>query len=330
MSDNSPPEIIYLKNKMGKVKNLGKGVFILIFVVVATFMAANFFTFTIDTNEVGVVTQFGAYNRTAEPGWHFKMPIFEVVNKVPIKNVMKQEFGFRTIRADVRTEYNKGRREMEQSFMLTGDLNVVDVEWIVQYKISDPVNYLFNVRDVEDSIRDLSESTMRQIVGDREVNEILTSGKEQIQYAAQKLLQKGLSEYKAGIDIQTVRIQAVNPPNPVKPSFNEVNAANQESDQLINEAWKAYNRVIPEAKGKANKLIAEAEGYATKRINQAKGDVERFLSLEKEFSRSPEVTKKRMYLEAMKEILPQAGSVYVVDPELKSIVPFLQISGGSK
>lgn len=329
MSQNLPPELVLIKNKVNQMKKF-KRFLPIIYLFIIGAIGVYVFTFTVDTNQEAIVTRFGAYNRTVGAGLNYIIPIFEKEHKVSTKAVMKLEFGFKTLRADVRSEYGRGRREAEQSFMLTGDLNVVDVEWIVQYKINNPREYLFNIRNVESTIKDLSESTMRQIVGDREVNEVLTSGKENIQYEAQKLLQNALSSYKSGIKIQTVKIQEVNPPQAVKPSFNEVNAANQESDQLINEAWKAYNRVIPEAKGKANKMIAEAEGYATKRINEARGNVERFISLEKEFSRSPQVTKKRMYLEAMQEILPKAGSVYVVDPQLKSIVPLLQVKGDSK
>lgn len=284
------------------------------------------FFFSIDPEEDGVVLKFGEYHRTVGPGLHLKFPIgIEKVMKVRTRSILKEEFGFQTSRADVRTQYNDSRSFDGESLMLTGDLNVADVEWIIQYKISSARDYLFNVREIRTNLRDLSEAVMRQVVGDLEVNEVLTYGRLEIEEAARSQLQQVLDEYKTGIQIVTVKLQDVNPPEAVKPSFNEVNAAKQEADQLINEAWKAYNKVIPEAKGKASQTIAVAEGYAIEQLNRAKGDTSRFSLLEEEFSKAPQITQKRIYLESMQEILSGVEKVYIMDSQ--AIVPFMEMKG---
>jgi len=244
-----------------------------------------------------------------------------------IPAILKQEFGFATVKADIRTQYDRHNqaRYDKQSIMLTGDLNVADVEWIVQYQIADPKDYLFMVRNVEGTIRDLSEATMRQVVGDREVAEVLTYGRLAIEEEARELLQKTLDTYKTGVKIVTIKLQDVNPPEPVKPSFNEVNAAKQEADQHVNEAWKTYNTVIPEARGKAEQTIARANGYAIALTNHAKGDASRFINLQAEYKKAQRVTRKRLYLEAIQDAVGNVDQVYVIDPALKSLVPLLNV-----
>lgn len=330
MNGQTPPELIILKNKFNEFKNkLNKIPYLIVPAIIVVIILFTMF-FQVQPEEDAVVQRFGKYVRTAGPGLHFKLPIgMEKVTKVKTRIVLKQEFGFSTVRAGIQTEYDRSDRRQyrDESTMLTGDLNVADVEWIVQYKISDPKAYLFNTRRPGRIIRDISEAVMRQIVGDKKVTEVLTYGRMSIEEAARDNLQKILDLYKTGIHIVTVKLQDVNPPEAVKPSFNEVNAAKQESDQLVNEAWKAYNKVIPEARGKAGRTIANAEGYAIERINNAKGDSKRFMALLREYSKAPRVTRKRLYLETVQDVLGKVDQIYVVDPKLKSIVPLLNMGG---
>ncbi len=276
-------------------------------------------------DQVGVIRRFGRYVRTTQPGLHLKIPIIEVVDNIPVKKIEKEEFGFRTAKAGVATRYSP-REYFDESLMLTGDLNVLVVEWIVQYKRKDPVKWLFNIRYQRRTIRNISEAVMRQIVGDNTVNEVLTNRRVEINQEVQDKLQKILDSYNSGIQIVTVKLQDVNPPDPVKPSFNEVNEAKQEKEKMINQAWEAYNKVIPKARGEAEKTIKEAEGYALKRINTAKGDAARFTSVWEAYKSHKEVTKKRLYLEAMNEIFHKAGSKFIVDPSQKGILPLLNLN----
>jgi membrane protease subunit HflK len=283
--------------------------------------------YTIGADEVGVIKRLGAYNRTTDPGLHFKMPWgIETVQKVKVQRVFKMEFGFRTIKAGVQTQYSSADFSAE-SLMLTGDLNAALVEWIVQYRIKDPVNYLFKVYDVEGTIRDVSESVMRQVVGDNSVDEVIILSRKDIAQRVAELMQELLDEYETGIDIITVNLQDVNPPVPVQPAFNEVNEARQERERIINEAWEAYNSEIPKAKGEAEQIILEAEGYATNRINRARGDADRFLAVWREYNRAKDVTQRRLYLETMQEIFPKIENVYIIDDEIKSFLPLLQLDG---
>lgn len=288
--------------------------------------------YSVATDEVGVVKRMGAYTRTVQSGLHMKLPFaIEKVHKVRVKHVFKQEFGFATERPGVRTVYRRGDFSAE-SLMLTGDLNAAVVEWIVQFRISDPVLYLFKVRGVPQTLRDVAEAAMRQIVGDRSVTEVLTVGRREVADEAHLVMQEILNSYETGIQIETVNLKDVNPPIPVKPSFNEVNEAKQEKERLINEAWSEYNRAIPAAEGEAERVIRDAEGYALARVNRAEGDAERFVAVWREYSRARDVTKRRLYLETMSEILPQIPNKIIVDPELKNLIPLLQLDakGGGK
>ena len=286
--------------------------------------------YSVGPDEVGVIKRFGRYMRVTDPGLHVKIPFAESVTKVKVKRIFKEEFGFRTVQAGVRTIYAPERWQ-DESLMLTGDLNVAVVEWIVQYRVVDPYNYLFKIRDVGETIRDVSEVVMRQIVGDRSVDEVLTVGRMEAAIQAQDKLQQILDSYDAGIKVVTLKLKDVNPPDQVKPSFNEVNEARQDRERFINEAWQAYNAVIPKAKGEAEKTVAEAEGYAFKRVNRAQGDAERFLSLWSEYTKAKDVTRKRLYLETLTEVVPKVGKIYVVDSEQKTILPLLSLGeGGAK
>jgi modulator of FtsH protease HflK len=282
---------------------------------------------TVGPEEEGVVLLFGKYNRTLQPGLNFILPLgIEVMYKIPVQRQLKQEFGFRTTQADTRTRYATGDFS-DESMMLTGDLNLADVEWVIQYRIVDSYKYLFRVRQAEDALRDMSEAAMRKIVGDRTVNEVLTVGRQEVASSVEVLLQRMCDEYENGIRIDQVVLQDVNPPEPVKPSFNAVNQAQQERETLINQAESEYNRVIPRARGEALETIQLAEAYALNRVNRATGEAERFISVYNEFVRAPEVTRKRLYLEIMERIIPKLGNKIIVDEKGTNVLPLLNIDG---
>lgn len=268
--------------------------------------------FVVEPYEVGVLTRFGKFSSIKEPGLHFQMPWFiDRVQKVPVQR-MKMEFGFRTEKADVRTEYSR-QNYRSQSLMLTGDLNIAVVEWIVHYQISNPRDYLFNIADPERALRDASEAVMREVVGDHSVTEVLTSGRAEINATVEKRLQEVIDLYECGLRIATVKLQDVTPPDRVKNAFNEVNQAKQEKERTINQAFELRNKVIPEARGKAKKMVAEAEGFKTRRVNEAKGDTERFKAILAEYKKAPEITRKRLYLETLKDVLPKIRKKIITD-----------------
>ena len=280
--------------------------------------------FQIDPEEVGVITRFGKYVRTVEPGLNMKIPFVEKVTKVAVERQQKEEFGFRTRKAGVRTNYSSGRY-LDESLMLTGDLNLANVEWVVQYRISDPYNYLFKVRNPKSTLRDISEAAMRQIVGDRTVNEVLTVGRTEISNKMETLLQEICNDYSLGIKIEQVVLQDVNPPDPVKAAFNAVNEAQQQKATLINKAKSEYNKVIPKARGQAKETIQKAEGYATERVNTALGEVARFNALYKEYLKAPDVTRQRIYLETMAKVVPKLGNKIITDEKGNNVLPLLQM-----
>lgn len=280
----------------------------------------------IGPEEEGVVVNLGKYSRTLQPGLNFTLPYgIERIYKIPVQRQLKQEFGFRTVsHSSDRTEYEK-KNYTAESLMLTGDLNLADVEWVVQYRIIDSYKYLFRVRDAEDALRDMSESAVRKIVGDRTVNEIITVGRQEVASAVEVLLQEMCQEYENGIRIDQVVLQDVNPPELVKPSFNAVNQAQQEKETLINQAEAEYNRIIPRARGEADEAIQLAEGYALNRINKALGESERFNILYEEYIKAPDVTKKRLYFETMEKIIPQLSNKIIVDEKNTNLLPLLNL-----
>ena len=286
--------------------------------------------YTVDPEEVGVIQRFGKYVNTTEPGLHFKIPFgVDRLTKVKVKHVFKEEFGFRTLRSGIKTKYST-RSYDNESLMLSGDLNIADVEWIVQYRIKDPYKYLFKIRNVIETIRDLSESVTRQIVGDRSVDEVIVLSRKEIADEVQLLLQEKLDEYGAGIEIYTINLQNVNPPERVKPAFNDVNSAKQEKERIVNDAWQNYNRIIPEAEGKAKRTIEEAEGYAINRVNRANGDASRFIDMYNQYKKAKVITKKRLYLETMQKILPNVEKIYIIDEDQKGVLPLLNLDKGGK
>ena len=325
MSDN----IIDLRNL--KPPKMGKNVPWYIvggLVVVAVVWAAFGSVFQIEPEEEGVILRFGEFNRTVQPGLHFKLPPpIETVWKVPTQRQLKEEFGFRTVDAGVRTEYARASLDGEK-LMLTGDLNVAVVEWIAQYRVKDPYQFLFKVRNVRSTFRDINEAVMRQIIGDRSVTEVLTIGRQEIEVEAQRLLQDMVDEYEMGIQVEQVVLQNVTTPDTVKPSFDEVNQAQQERERLINEAKTAFNKVIPAARGQAEETVAQARGYAIQRTNNAEGDAARFSALRVAYEKAPEVTRKRLYLESMSEVLPRAKTKILISDDASGVLPLLQLEGG--
>ena len=278
-----------------------------------------------EADEIAVVLLFGKSVRKTEPGLHFKLPFgIEKAMKVQVRKVFKEEFGFRTLKAGIRTEYDPRDFSVE-SLLLTADLSIADVKWVVQYKIKDPEQYLFSVRNPEIALRDLSEAVMSRVIGDRTVTEVLTVGRIEIASEVEQHLQIVLDLYETGLDVATVTLQDVNPPDKVKPSYNAVNEAKQEKDRLINEAWRDYNQSIPKSKGLASQQISEAQGYALKRVNEAQGDADKFNSIRAEYQKAKEVTRQRLYLETMQEILPKIKEIYVIDSNTNTPIPILQL-----
>ena len=310
LPDFRPPDI-----------NIGTaaGVLLLLVLLAALYSSA----FTVAPEEVGVVLTFGEYSRSVEPGLRFKLPYpIQDVIKVPVQRQLKEEFGFRTQQVGVRSSFVEQEGE---AAMLTGDLNVAVVEWTTQFRVNDPFKFLFRVRSPGATFRDMNEAVMRAVVGDRSVTEVLTIGRQEIASEVERRLQELCDQYETGLKIEQVVLQDVNPPDEVKPSFNEVNQAQQEREKMINEARTAFNQIIPKARGEALQAIQEAEGYATDRVNRAEGDAARFRSLVAAYRRAPEVTRRRIYLEAMQRILPQVKRTVVLDEAFEGLLPILPL-----
>jgi modulator of FtsH protease HflK len=296
----------------------------LIVLVIAFALMTGFYT--VQPEERAVIKRFGAVVKTTGPGLHFKLPLgIDRVQYVATERVLKQEFGFRTAEPGERTRYSE-QTLPDESLMLSGDLNIIDVEWVVQYRISDPIKYLYNMRNPEGTLRDISESVMRRVVGNHLGSEILTTARVKIATTTRQEIQDAMELYQTGIHVVTVELQNVVPPEAVRPAFNEVNEARQQQERMINEATKKANEAIPRAKGEANRLIAEAQGYAAERTNQALGEAARFKSILAEYKAAPEVTRQRMYLEALSEVLPRIGSVYIIQEGQSSPLPLLHLN----
>ena len=282
--------------------------------------------YQVSPEEMGVILRFGKFVRSSEPGLHMKIPLgIERLTRVPVQRQLKQEFGFRTVRAGINTEYAATAETKGESVMLTGDLNVVDAEWIVQYKIKDPYLFLFKMREAEATFRDMTEAVVRRVVGDSSVDEVITVGRNRIADESKSLLQQLCDSYEIGIEVNQLIFQDVNPPETVKPSFNDVNEALQEKEKKINESWAEYNQVIPRAAGEAEQVLRGAEGYATERVNNAAGDANRFSAVYREYAKAPLVTRKRLYLEALNDILPKITRKIVVDQNQRNVLPLLNL-----
>ncbi len=313
----------FLRQELPKIpKGVVKGVVVGLAVIILLWSSF----YQIPPEEMGVILRFGKFVRTSQPGLHMKLPLgIERLYRVPVQRQLKEEFGYRTRTPGVQSEFIRTAVTRAESIMLTGDLNVVDAEWIVQYKIQNPYNFLFKMREATDTFRDMTEAVVRRIVGDNSVDEILTIGRTRIAAEAKDLLQALCDDYEIGIEVNQLIFQDVNPPETVKQSFNDVNEALQEKEQKINEAWAEYNNEIPRATGEAQQMLEAAEGYATERVNNAAGDAERFTSIYREYAKAPVVTRKRLYLEALNDILPKITKKIIVDENQKNLLPLLNL-----
>ena len=308
-----------------------KGSMTTVVIVIVLCLTGYTSVFTVDPEEKAVVLKFGKEDRIVDQGLHFKLPFFmEQEYKVPVQRQLKLEFGFRTAGNETRQQYQQtqylGDSYVSEALMLTGDLNVASIEWVTQYKIADPVKYLFKVRNVDQTFRDMNEAVLREIIGDRTINEVLTVGRGEIQNLAKEKLSKLCEDYTLGIVVSQVILQDVSPPDAVKPAFNEVNQAEQEKETTIQNALAAYNKEIPKAEGTALRTVEAAEGYAVKRVNEAKGAVSRFTQVFEEYKKAPEITRQRIYLETMSEIYQAVDRKIIIDESATGVLPLLNLS----
>ncbi|MBN1956800.1 MAG: FtsH protease activity modulator HflK [Desulfuromonadales bacterium] len=298
---------------------------VIVIVIIAIIIGGYSSMYEVDTEETGVVLRFGKFAGFSDPGLHFKMPFgIDQVYLVPTGRVLKEEFGYRTVTPGVRTTFNKQGLE-EESLTLTGDLNVSDVEWIVQFQVADPFKYIFRIKDPVGTIRDISEAMVRKAIGNADVTQVLTTERASLAGTIQQDLQSTLNQYDIGVRIVTVKFQDVNPPDPVKDAFNEVNEAEQQKESLIFQAREQFNREVPRARGEAKRSLQEAEGYKVERINKARGETNRFLALLTEYKKAPEVTRRRIHIETLEEVLPKLDETYIMDDNNGGLLPFLPL-----
>ena len=333
-SEDLEKKVIEIKNHLKNKFNPQKGVLPLLIAIVVIVFGAYSSMYEVDTEETGVVLRFGKFSGYSEPGLHFKLPFgIDRVYLVQTGRVLKEEFGFRTVTPDVRSTFTKRGLE-EESLTLTGDLNVSDVEWIVQFQVADPFKFIFRIKDPVGTIRDISEAMVRKAIGNANVTEVLTTERAQLAAEIERDLQSTLNQYDIGVRIVTVKFQDVTPPDPVKAAYNEVNESEQQRESLIFQAREQFNREVPRARGEAKKVLQEAEGYAVERVNKARGETNRFLALLTEYRKAPEVTRSRIYLETLEEVLPRLEEVYVMDDKTGGLLPLLPLrkamEGGEK
>ncbi len=322
----TPPQVEDIINKFKEFKLPGGPILIIIVLFVIVVWTS---VFRIQVDEVGVIQRFGKYVRTETSGLNWKLPLgIETLSKVNVTQIRTEGFGAALVdpREKSRFRYTgSSESHNNMTLMLTGDLNVAEVPWIVQYKVKDPYNYLFKVRDVQRILVDMSEASMRLVVGDRSINEVI-SKRNEIAVEAKEQLQKELDQAETGIHVVTIEMKKTNVPKPVQPSFNEVNQATQEKEQMIYQAKEDYNKAIPAARGEAERTIRAGEGYALDRINRAKGDANRFNALYKEYAKAKDITKRRLYLEALKELFPKLGQKFIIDSNQKNLLPLLNLN----
>jgi membrane protease subunit HflK len=316
-----PPQMDELFKQFKNLKIPGGALAIIVLVILGVTLVSSIYT--VETGSVGVIQRFGEYKTTKEPGLNYKLPFgIEKVTIVAIDKVEKEEFGFQSEVGVSNKRLGGTSDTATTSLMLTGDLNVALVPWIVQYRVKDPYKYLFKVIDVRNLLRDLSEASMRLVVGDRSINEVI-SKRSEIANEAEKVLQQELDKAETGLLVMNVELKRTNVPVPVQPSFNEVNQAVQEKEKLIYQAREDYNKAIPAARGEAQRTIKAASGYSLDRVNRAKGDAVRFEALYVEYAKAKDVTKRRLYLESLKDLLPKLGSKYIIDEDQKNLLPLL-------
>lgn len=290
-----------------------------IILIIVAIIALSQAVFKVEPDEEGLVKRFGNVVRTVGPGPHFKVPLIETVVTPKVEKLHRIEVGFRT--------NNRGRTQMvpQEANMLTGDMNILSVEFIVQYKISNASDYLFNVAGVEETIRKSAEASMREIVGKNKIDEVLTVGKAEIQEKAQFLLQGILNEYKGGVQISTVQLLDVNPPQKVAKFFKDVASAKEEREQLINQAHGYRNDLIPKAKGQAAQDINQAKGFANSRIARAEGEANHFLQTLAEYKKGKDVIKTRVYIETMEEVLSKVDKIILDSNASGNVLPYLSL-----
>ena len=319
-----------IRKRLDRFKGAPKLIIIAAVAAVIVFWTA---WFTVQPEETGIVQRFGKVMRTAGPGLHFKLPFgIERVRLLPTARVLKEEFGFRTVATvpGQKSRYDPRDTYQGESLMLTGDLNVIDVQWIIQYRIEDPIRFLFQVRNTPKTIRDTAEAVMRRAVGNRLGSDVLTTGRVAVASEAKTEMQKILTAYESGVRLVTVELQDVTPPDSVKPAFNEVNESRQDKERSINRAQEQANQEIPKAGGVAIQSVSEAEGYALERVNRAEGEATRFTAILNEYQAAPQVTRRRMYLEAMTGLLAGMKALYIVDKDQKAMVPWLPLESGNQ
>ena len=298
----------------------------LIIAPAALFLIIGLFSsyYTVSPESEAVVQRFGKFQGISKPGLHFKIPYgIDTSVIVPVRRQLKLEFGFAS-RSSTNPDQSSESPELERD-MVTGDLNAAQVEWIIQYSINSPKDYLFQVRNPGSTLRDLTEGVMCEVIGDRTVDEVLTIGRTEIETEALIQLKILLEKLNMGVTVEQIQLKNVHPPAPVQRSFDEVNRAQQEREQMINEANGEYNKVIPRAKGLADQRISGAEGFAVQRINEAEGDVARFKELLIQYDKAPAITKQRLYLETMNEVLPKLGSKIIIDEDAKQFLPLMNL-----
>lgn len=332
--DDLEKKVIEIRDQLKKKFNPQKGFLPLVILIFLVVLGAYSSFYEVDTEETGVVLRFGTFSGFAEPGLNFKIPFgIEQVYLVPTGRVLKEEFGYRTVKPGTRSSFTKRGLE-EESLTLTGDLNVSDVEWIVQFQVADPYKYIFNIKNPVDTIRDISEAMVRRAIGNANVTQVLTTARAELAGEIQQNLQATLNQYDIGVRIVTVKFQDVTPPDPVKDAFNEVNESEQQKESLIFQAREQFNREVPRARGEAKRALQEAEGYAVERINKARGETNRFLALLTEYKKAPEVTRRRIHLETMEEVLPRLEETYIMDAASVGALPLLplrkSLEGGAK
>ena len=309
------------------ISNLPRGIFVLAFWLIVALIFAWTGMYTVPAESEGIVQRFGAYHETVKAGLQFKIPYgVDKVTIVPVRRQLKMEFGFESRGGGSGTNPFQESKEPElERAMVTGDLNAALVEWVVQYRVSNPRDFLFTVADPEDTMRAAAEAVMREVVGDRTVDEVITIGRQEIESECQIRLQKVAQAYQLGLAIDQVQLNNVNPPREVQSSFHEVNQAQQEKQRMINVANGEYNKAVPRARGEAERRIDEARGTALKRVNEAEGDAQRFTAVFTEYKRAPEVTRQRLYLETMGKVLPQIGRKIIVDDKGQRVFPLLNL-----
>ncbi|MGR3311510.1 MAG: FtsH protease activity modulator HflK [Candidatus Brocadiales bacterium] len=317
------PEYDFSKLPWKKIKKAAIPIILIFVAIIGAFSSY----FTVKANEEAVILRFGEYVETVGPGLHFKLPFgIDKVLRAEVKRIHNEEFGFRTVRSGRVSSFDyKSRAAQTESLMLTGDLNCANVHWVIRYKIENLKDYFFNVRNVRSTIRGVSQVVMRQLVGDRSIDEVLTIGRMDIEAEATTKVKKLLDRYGCGIAIKAVLLKGVNPPGPVKDAFDAVNQAVQLKDKIINEAEGQKNKMLPAAEGKKNQVIKEAEGYKIKRINQATGDTKAFLAVYEEYKKAKDVTRRRLYLETMAKVISKCEKLYVIDENQKGILPILRL-----